>query len=92
MPEMRVMMGMGRGVADILTKHGFKADAGDTRIMWDAGVQTEVDSAKKVFDDLRARGYMAYAVLAEGGGKGEIVTTFDPAAQKLILAPPMAGG
>jgi hypothetical protein len=30
--------------------------------------------------------------VGEGGRKGEQIRAFDPEAEKLILAPPMAGG
>jgi hypothetical protein len=64
---------------------------GDTRIIWDPSNEIEVTQARKTFDDLRGKGFLAFAV-AQGGGKGTQITDFDPAAEKLILAPPMAGG
>lgn len=64
---------------------------GDTRMTWDPAQPTEVEHARRTFDDMRAKGYNAYAV-QEGGAQGEVVTTFDPAAAKIILAIPMQGG
>jgi hypothetical protein len=64
---------------------------GDARIVWDPANAEEVKTARKMFDDLRAKGYNAYAVKTKDA-RGEIVKTFDPAAERIILAPPMAGG
>jgi hypothetical protein len=64
---------------------------GDTKTIWNPDNRDEVDQARKTFNDLKAKGYVAYKV-AENGKKAEIMTTFDPAAGKVILSPPMAGG
>lgn len=64
---------------------------GDTKLVWNANNTAEVDAAEQMFDTLTAKGYAAYSV-AEGGGQGEVIRGFDPTAQKIILAPPMAGG
>ena len=64
---------------------------GDTKTVWDANSPDEVAAAKATFDSLKAKGYYAYSV-EEGGGKGEIVHKFDPSAERLIMAPPIAGG
>jgi len=65
---------------------------GDTKIIWDANRREEVDAARKTFDDLRAKGYLAFEVTGEKGEKGRQVFAFDPNAERLILAPPMRGG
>lgn len=64
---------------------------GDVRIVWDADDDESVEIARKTFDEGRAKGYNAYAVRRKGE-KGEVVRTFDREAEKIILAPPMAGG
>lgn len=64
---------------------------GDSRMMWDPAKKAEVDAAKKQFDELKSKGYLAYKV-DEHGNKGEVVTAFDKKAAKIILAPPMRGG
>ena len=64
---------------------------GDTKLIWDAAVEDEVAAAKKTFDDLTKKGFLAYKVAA-GGKAGDRTKTFDPAAEKIILVPPMAGG
>lgn len=64
---------------------------GDTRLMWDPNVKDEVDAARRMFDDLRKKGHLAFSV-AKKGDKGEQVSSFDPKAAKVIMAAPMAGG
>lgn len=64
---------------------------GDTKVIWDSGKADEVSAAKKTFDDLKKKGYMAYSV-KKGGDKGELLHDFDPDAEKIILAPRMVGG
>jgi len=65
---------------------------GDTKIIWDPGSKDEVKNAKRTFDELIGKGFMAYAVNKADASKGKQVREFDPKAEKLILAPPMAGG
>ncbi len=64
---------------------------GDTRVIWSADNADEVAAARKTFDDLRKKGFLAFSV-KRSGDKGEQITTFDPDAEKIILAPPMRGG
>lgn len=64
---------------------------GDTKIIWDSTKQVEVDNAKKQFDELKKKGYMAYSV-KKNGDKGELLHEFDSEAEKIILAPRMVGG
>jgi len=65
---------------------------GDTKIIWDSMRPDEVENARRTFDDLRKKGYLAFAVRGREGEKGEQITTFDPNAERLIMAPPMRGG
>jgi hypothetical protein len=69
----------------------YMSDEGDSRIIWDPANQEEVDAARATFDRLTKKGYQAYAV-RRGGEKGERVREFDPAAERLILAPATRGG
>jgi len=64
---------------------------GDTKIIWDPENPDEVKNARRTFDDLRGKGFNAYSV-KRTGEQGEILRTFDPKAEKIIMAPPMAGG
>jgi hypothetical protein len=64
---------------------------GDTKIIWDSTKKDEVATARKSFDDLKKKGYMAYSV-KKNGEKGELLHEFDEEAEKIILAPRMVGG
>ena len=64
---------------------------GDTKIIWDSAQDDEVAAARKMFTDLRKKGYLAYTV-GKKGEKGEVITTFDPDAERIIMAPAMVGG
>lgn len=64
---------------------------GDTKIIWDSTKKDEVAAAKKTYDDLKKKGYMAYAVKRDGE-KGTLIHDFDEEAEKIILAPRMVGG
>jgi hypothetical protein len=96
MPEMTVR-GDKRLARDVLAEHRtgemrILSEKGDLRVTWNARDADEVAAARSQFEELRNRGFMAYAVVPGEGGRGEQVREFDPNAQKLILAPPMAGG
>lgn len=65
---------------------------GDTKIIWDSENPDEVANAKRTFDDLMAKGMMAYVVKDDEGMKGRYMRTFDPSAEKMILAAPMVAG
>lgn len=64
---------------------------GDTRLTWDPYNVEEVRSAQALFDGLKAKGFLGYKV-TRGGDKGESLHTFDPAAEKIIMAPALRGG
>ena len=64
---------------------------GDTKTIWDADNPDEVANARKTFDELRAKRYIAFRV-NKLGNKGEQMSAFDPEAEKMILIPPMIGG
>jgi hypothetical protein len=70
---------------------GVEITGGDTKLVWDAGNRDEVENARRTFDDLRAKGYLAFSVKKDGE-KGEQIRKFDSDAQKLIMVPPMKGG
>jgi beta-lactam-binding protein with PASTA domain len=64
---------------------------GDTRTIWNPEIQDEVDAAKATFRKLKDKGYLAYRVDAEGE-QGEVISTFDPKAGKIIMTRPYTGG
>ena len=65
--------------------------AGDTKLVWDSEQNDEVENARRTFDNLKAKGFAAFAVGAEGK-KAEQVRKFDPNAEKLIMVPQIQGG
>jgi hypothetical protein len=65
---------------------------GDQRVMWDAGNRDEVAAARRTFDDLTGKGYLAYRAEGKKGEQGQQIRSFDPAAERIILVRPNAGG
>jgi hypothetical protein len=66
-------------------------ETGDTRIIWDPENEVETASAERTFDELKKKGYQAFSV-KRNGDKDKVIRTFDPEAEKLILAPALVGG
>jgi len=64
---------------------------GDTRLVWDYKDDDSVEVAKEMFNKLKKKGHIAYAVKKDGTA-GEVITEFDPKAEKIIMSPPMVGG
>lgn len=64
---------------------------GDTKLMWDRKNTDEVAAARRTFEDLKKKGFSAYAVKGSGD-KGVALTRFDAAEERIIMSPPMAGG
>lgn len=71
---------------------------GHTTVTWNPDVPASVEDARRKFNQLRSNGYAAFRmdVVSENGviveEKGELITTFDPAAGKLMMVPHMRGG
>ena len=63
---------------------------GHRSLKWDPTLEATVTEARSQFEYAKAAGYLAYTV--DGANQGAVVKAFDPAAEKLILAPPMIGG
>lgn len=64
---------------------------GHTTVNWDPNNTEEVATAKLTFEQLTGNGYYAFR-LSNHGGRGERITTFDPQAKQMILAPQLVGG
>lgn len=64
---------------------------GETKIIWDPENNDEVENARRTFDDLRKKGFAAFAV-GLTGKRTEQVNEFDPSLRKLIMAPALRGG
>lgn len=76
-------------------KHAFAVmgTAGDTKVIWDPDSPVEVEAARAQFNTLTKNNkYRAFYVSGKEGRKDEVMTEFDPAAGRIILVPPMAGG
>lgn len=71
---------------------------GHTTVTWRPNDAASIADAKKEFDRLRKEGYQAFEmnVVKENGvvveEKGKRVTTFDPAAGKVMMVPQLVGG
>jgi hypothetical protein len=65
--------------------------AGDVKQTWDPRNPTEVEAARKLFNDLKGKHFEAYRAKADGG-KHTRMTEFDPEAGAIIMAPVTAGG
>jgi hypothetical protein len=67
-------------------------ETGDKKTIWDRNNPVEVEAARNEFDFFRKKGHMAYKVEGADGRKGEVLSAFDPKAERIIFAPPMQGG
>lgn len=65
---------------------------GDTKLTWDSTNAVERDNARRTFQDLKSRGFMAFSVKGKKGAKGEVLQSFDETAERIIMTPPLAGG
>jgi hypothetical protein len=64
---------------------------GDTKLIWNKNNADEVSNAKRTFDDLRKKGFLAFKV-TDDGSKGEQINDFDANVERMIMVPPMVGG
>lgn len=64
---------------------------GDTKIMWDMSKKAEVKHAEDTFKKLKKKGYIAYSV-KKNGDPGDVLHSFDPKIEKMIMSPPVVGG
>jgi hypothetical protein len=71
--------------------HELHAVAGDYRATWDRSKPEEVALARQAYDELARQGYRAYAE-SKRGKRRELLTRFDPDAERIVLIPQLAGG
>lgn len=64
---------------------------GDTRIQWNESDADQVAAARKRFNELKAKGYLAYKVNSRGN-QGEVIDAFDPSEERVVMVPQMIGG
>lgn len=65
--------------------------SGDTKTIWNADDENEVEIARQTFKSLKDRGFAIFRV-DKKGEKGEKMNSFDPSAEKMIAVPRIAGG
>lgn len=66
-------------------------EAGDLKVMWNRSNPEEVAIAKSQFDAARAKGMLTYK-LGRDDQRGEVINTFDPAAERIVAIPRQVGG
>ena len=64
---------------------------GDLKFTWGRDNDDEKELARDQFDSARGRGMVAYTVDTKGG-KGRIITEFDPELGAIIMALAIRGG
>lgn len=64
---------------------------GHTSTTWDTSRPDEVETARRIFDDLMKRGYRAFR-MGGAAGEGVPVSTFDPQDRETLLVPPIRAG
>ncbi len=64
---------------------------GDTKLIWDSENKDEVEAARKMFNELKGKGYSAFSV-KKSGEQGSRLNSFDAEEEKFIMAPAMRGG
>jgi hypothetical protein len=64
---------------------------GHTRTTWDTGSPEEVETARRIFNDLMNSGYRAFR-MDEGAGEGVPKSAFDPKDKETLLVPPIRAG
>lgn len=64
---------------------------GDVQKFWDTTNEDEVADAERTFNELKAKGYLAYRV-TEGGERGETMHRFDPEAGAILMHRQLVGG
>lgn len=63
---------------------------GHTRTVWDPENPSEVEEARRKFNELMRRGFRAFRV--GDGGDGVPRGTFDPKEKETLFVPPIHGG
>lgn len=61
-------------------------DDGDKRIVWDSMNLSEIIDAKQMFNELIEAGMTPYRVDLSGKRTPEVMTTFDPTAEELVMS------
>jgi len=64
---------------------------GDLKVTWDSEKQVEVDAARRQFEELMKKNYIAFSVKKDGE-KNKKISEFNPELEKMILVPMIQGG
>ncbi len=72
-------------------KMSVMGETGDTKISWDSDNPTEVEAARKTFEEYKKKGFAAFRLTSKGS-KGSKTEEFDLYAGQIVLVPPIAGG
>ena len=64
---------------------------GHTTTMWDPQSPAEIERARRVFDEMRRRGYRAFRI-GKDGGPGQPRHSFDPKDDAMVFVPPIHAG
>lgn len=70
---------------------GLMGVEGDTKYTWDRNSPAEVEAARATYEVLTKKGYAAWRLRADGSQEG-CLKVFDPAAERVLYSPQMAGG
>lgn len=63
-------------------------EAGDVQITWDKSKPDDVEKARKIFRDLKGKGYRAFS----GKKLDQTLNYFDPEVDRIAMLPPIVGG
>ena len=63
-------------------------EAGDVQITWDKSKPDDVEKARGIFRDLKAKGYRAFS----GRKLDQTLSYFDPEVDRIAMFPPIVGG
>lgn len=61
---------------------------GDVQITWDKSNSDDVRKARKIFNDLKDKGYRAFS----GKKMDQTLSVFDPEVDRIAMLPPIVGG
>jgi hypothetical protein len=67
-------------------------NTGHSKSTWDSHNPAEVEVHRKLFNDLRAKGFVAHKVGKDGKATPEQVLEFDPSLEAIIMSPALVGG
>jgi len=64
---------------------------GDKRVQWDKGNEQDVEKAKKLFDEKKKEGFMAWGY-KKGLENPFLLHEFDEDCDRIVMTPPPIGG